>query len=74
MNGPDPLKGYRGRAREVLQSLGARVWADVEIETDDGTFAGIILPRSEQADDKHVVLKLVTGYNVGLSVDRLRTV
>jgi len=74
MNGPDPLKGYRGRAREVLQSLGARVWADVEIETDDGTFAGIILPRSEQADDKHVVLKLVTGYNVGLAVDRLRTV
>jgi glutamyl-tRNA(Gln) amidotransferase subunit D len=72
MNAPDPLKGYRGRAREALQSLGGRVWADVEIETETGTFVGIILPRSEQADDRHIVLKLPTGYNVGLAVDKVR--
>jgi glutamyl-tRNA(Gln) amidotransferase subunit D len=74
MSSPDGLKGYRGRAREVLQSMGARVWADVEIVTDDGAFEGIVLPRSEQADDLHMVLKLVTGYNIGIAVDRIRTV
>ncbi|MBI5534025.1 MAG: Glu-tRNA(Gln) amidotransferase subunit GatD [Deltaproteobacteria bacterium] len=74
MTSPDPLKGYRGRAREVLKSHQARVWADVEIETEDGVFEGIVLPRSEQADDRHMVLKLSTGYNVGIAVDRIRTV
>lgn len=74
MNETDQLKGYRGRAREVLSSMGARVWADVEIETDKGIFEGIILPRSEQADDQHMVLKLDTGYNVGLAVDRIKRV
>jgi glutamyl-tRNA(Gln) amidotransferase subunit D len=74
MTSPDPLKGYRGRAREVLKSLGARVWADVEIETEDGVFEGIVLPRSEQADDLHMVLKVNTGYNVGIAVDKIRAV
>ena len=74
MNEHDRLKGYRGRAREVLRRMGARVWADVEIETDKGIFEGIILPRSEQADDLHVVLKLFTGYNIGLAVDRIKSI
>ncbi|MCK4232576.1 asparaginase, partial [candidate division WOR-3 bacterium] len=70
----DQLKGYRGRAREVLERMGARVWAEVEIETDKGTYEGIILPRAEQADDLHVVIKLFTGYNIGLAVDRIKSI
>ena len=70
----DQLKGYRGRAREVLERMGARVWAEVEIETDKGIYEGIILPRAEQADDLHVVLKLFTGYNIGLAVDRIKSI
>jgi len=58
----------------VLTSFNARVWADVEIETDKGNFRGIILPRSEQADDLHVVVKLQTGYNIGLAVDGIKAV
>jgi glutamyl-tRNA(Gln) amidotransferase subunit D len=71
----DPLKGYRGRARQRLQELGVRVWSEVRILNDEGsTFEGVILPRSETADDLHVVVKLATGYNVGLHIDRIREV
>jgi glutamyl-tRNA(Gln) amidotransferase subunit D len=71
----DPLKGYRGRARQRLQELGVRVWSEVRILNDQGsTFEGVILPRSETADDLHVVVKLATGYNVGLHIDRIREV
>jgi len=71
---PDPLKGYRGRSREQLAARGARVWGDVRITNDAGSvFEGVILPRSETLDDQHVVLKLKTGYNVGLHVDRIVT-
>jgi hypothetical protein len=59
---PDPLKGYKGKARSILQQFDARVWADAEIETTRGLFKGIILPRSETQDDLHIVMKLRNGY------------
>jgi glutamyl-tRNA(Gln) amidotransferase subunit D len=68
---PDALKGYRGAARALLEELHVRVWGDVEIDTTRGSFRGIVLPRSETADDQHVVLKLRNGYNVGLRVDTI---
>ena len=74
MSAPDPLKGYKGRARARLEAFGVRVWSDVQATNDAGSvFEGVILPRSETLDDQHVVIKLKTGYNVGLHVDRVRT-
>lgn len=67
-------KGYRGRALEVLQSFKALVWSDAKIVTADGSYIGIILPRSETADPDHVVLKLRSGYNIGVAVDRIQGV
>jgi glutamyl-tRNA(Gln) amidotransferase subunit D len=68
------LKGYKGRAKEVLQSLGGRVWANVTLKTDKGDFEGVILPRSETADGDHVVLKLKSGYNIGIRADRIQEI
>jgi glutamyl-tRNA(Gln) amidotransferase subunit D len=68
MTGADPHKGYRGRALDALRQFDARVWAEVDVTTTRGDFKGIILPRSETADDLHIVLKLDTGYNIGVAV------
>ncbi len=68
----EDFKGYKGRALEVLKSYQAQVWGDTEIKTTRGDFRGIILPRSENDDDRHIVLKLATGYNVGVEVDTIR--
>ena len=71
----DAFKGYKGRSRAALESWGVRVWSDVQVENDAGSlFEGVILPRSETLDDLHVVIKLKNGYNVGLHVDRVRSV
>lgn len=71
----DPLKGYRGLARSRLEQWGMRVWGDVRVRNSAGsTFEGVILPRGETFDDLHVVLKLKTGYNVGIHVDRIETI
>ena len=64
----DLFKGYKGRALEVLKSFQVRVWGDTTVETTRGRFQGIILPRSENDDDQHIVIKLITGYNVGIEV------
>lgn len=71
MSGEDRLKGYRGPAREVLTRFGVEVWEDVWIRSHKGDFRGLILPRNETADDRHVVLKLETGYNVGIAADSI---
>ncbi len=66
------FKGYKGRAMEVLKSFNVRVWSEAKIKTTRGDFQGIVLPRSENDDDRHVVLKLATGYNIGIAVDTIQ--
>lgn len=60
-------KGYRGEALAALQNFKAPVWSDVRVVTGQGSYAGIVLPRSETADARHIVLKLRSGYNIGIA-------
>ena len=62
----DLFQGYKGEALEVLKKYHTRVWGQAEIDTTRGHFTGTILPRSENDDDKHIVVKIPTGYNIGI--------
>lgn len=70
----DARKGYRGEARALLEKMKARVWSDVELQSGGTTFVGVILPRAEQADDQHIVLKLRNGYNIGVRIDKIEAI
>ena len=71
----DELKGHRGLVREKLGEWGVRVWSEVRVVNDAGSvFEGVILPRSENFDEEHFVIKMATGYNVGISVNRVRDI
>jgi len=74
MNDKNNFKGYRGKAVVLLKKFDAFVWSDVEIETVEGKYYGLILPRSETADEFHIVLKLPIGYNFGIAVDKIKTI
>ena len=64
----DIFQGYKGDSLEVLKKFKTRVWGQAEIETTRGRFAGTVLPRSENDDDKHIVVKIPTGYNIGIDI------
>ncbi|HRX32333.1 MAG TPA: Glu-tRNA(Gln) amidotransferase subunit GatD [Tenuifilaceae bacterium] len=64
----DIFQGYKGRALDVLKKYNVRVWGKANIETNRGTFQGTVLPRAENDDDCHIVLKIDTGYNVGIDI------
>lgn len=64
----DFFQGYKGAALEVLKKYNVRVWGQSEIDTTRGSFKGTVLPRSENDDDQHIVVKIVTGYNIGIDI------
>jgi len=71
----EDLRGYKGLARGKLVEWGVRVWSDVRVVNDKGSvFEGVILPRSGTFDDLHVVIKMKNGYNIGVHVDRVRSI
>ena len=77
MNNPtlnEDFKGYRSPTLELLQAQQAPVWSQVTLQTSGGDFSGLILPRSETADEFHIVLKLSTGYNIGIRCDTVRMI
>jgi len=64
----DIFQGYKGDALEVLKKYQVRVWGTTKVDTTRGTFEGTVLPRSENDDDQHIVIKIITGYNIGIDI------
>jgi glutamyl-tRNA(Gln) amidotransferase subunit D len=69
----DIFQGYKGRSLEVLKKFNVRVWGKAIIETTRGEFQGTVLPRAENDDDTHIVLKIATGYNIGIDIFTIKT-
>jgi len=68
------LVGYRGEALALLEKAGLSIGDLVKIETLDTSFEGFLMPRYELADSFHIVLKLRNGYNVGVSVKKIKSI
>ncbi len=66
-------RGYEGNSLEFLKKNQVIVGDSVKILSDI-TYSGIIMPRYEHSDDKHIVLKLKSGYNVGLEIAKIEKV
>ena len=60
--------GYRGDSKVFLDSADISIGDIVKIIKKDVSYEGMILDRAEDTDDKHVVLKLNNGYNIGLKI------
>ncbi len=73
MTTDDPYKGYREPIRSIMQRFDVRVWSEIRAHTTRGIFAGLVLPRSETSDAEHLVLKLVSGYNLGLRAETIES-
>ncbi len=70
----EDYKGYRGIALQTLQKFSSPVWSDVELITDEGSYNGLILPRSETADEFHIVIKMPIGYNIGIAAEKIKDI
>jgi len=64
----EEFPGYKRKALQILKKVEAEIGDIIRITKDGETYEGILIPRSEYGDDKHVVIKLKSGYNVGVSI------
>jgi glutamyl-tRNA(Gln) amidotransferase subunit D len=67
------FRGYKQKSLAFLKDNKLSVGDLVKIKTDL-TYSGIVMPRYENIDDEHIVLKLKSGYNVGLEISKIKSV
>jgi len=66
-------QGYSGNALDCLKKNNVKVGDSIKI-TADLTYSGILMPRYESSDDKHLVIKLGSGYNAGINIDEIQKI
>ncbi len=70
MSGLDS-SGYAGVVLKKLQQANARVGDTIRVVTDTRDLTGILMPRAQiGSDPEHIVIKLDSGYNTGIRIDK----
>jgi len=67
------FRGYSGKSLSLLKENNAKVGDSIKI-TSDLTYSGILMPRYESGDDSHIILKLKSGYNVGININEVQKI
>ena len=65
--------GYHGKSLEFLLKNDILIGDSVKILADI-IYLGIVMPRYQHSDDRHIVLKLKSGYNIGLEISKIKKV
>jgi glutamyl-tRNA(Gln) amidotransferase subunit D len=65
------LKGYKEKAKNLLEKENLEVWDIVQLKTAKTILEGIILPRAESAAPNFIEIKLENNYNIGIHVDEI---
>ena len=66
----DEFTGYRGQTLKLLQNVNAEIGDVIRVTKNGENWEGILIPRSEIGDEHHIVLKMKSGYNVGVRIDQ----
>ncbi len=65
----DPLPGYGGRLRDILEKAGVVVGCRVRLHVAPMTIVeGLVMPKHEFSDPNTIVVKLDNGYNIGVDI------
>ncbi len=60
--------GYKGELLNALKEAGCAVGDIIRVTRKGKAYEGILIPRSETGDAAHVVVKLKSGYNIGVHI------
>tara|TARA_B100000959_G_C14948971_1_gene611064 strand:- start:385 stop:1674 length:1290 start_codon:yes stop_codon:yes gene_type:complete len=67
------LKGYKGKSFEFLNRNEIEIGDSIKIIAELA-YTGILMPRYETSEDSHIVLKLKSGYNIGIELEKIESI
>ena len=70
----DRLIGYKEKVEELLRENGIAIGDTVKVKTNENEFTGLLMPRYESSDKNHIVIKLASGYNIGITASKIRMI
>ena len=60
---------YKEISQNYLKQNGISIGDTVKVNKEDISYTGILLDRPEDADDGYLVIKLSSGYNIGVAIE-----
>jgi len=67
--------GYSGLALEKLSNSNVKIGDTISITQNGEEQVGVLMPRSQVGSDTfHVIIKLDSGYNIGIRLDQVTTI
>ena len=74
----DQLYGYSGMSHDLLSKAQARIGDKISIRVRKGGLEeqvdGLLMPRIHTGDEDYLVVKLRTGYNIGIQVHNVASI
>jgi len=64
----EEFSGYKGEALEAIKRADAEIGDIIRVTKNAEVYEGILIPRSEYGDEKYLVIKLKSGYNIGIRI------
>ena len=62
------FSGYKGEALEAIKRADSEIGDIIRVAKNTEVYEGILIPRSEYGDEKYLVIKLKSGYNIGMRI------
>ena len=67
-------QGYKGKILKLLSEKRISIGDYINVRTQDDEFTGILIPRYESTDENYLVIKLKSGYNIGIELDKIQDI
>ncbi len=74
LNSHDKKDEIISKSKHILEKYKIKIGDTVKILSNKGDFYGIIMPRYESFNDNHIVIKLKSGYNIGILIENILSI
>lgn len=64
----EEFSGYKGEALEAVKRADSEIGDIIRVTKNAEVYEGILIPHSEYGDEKYLVIKLKSGYNIGIRI------
>ncbi len=62
--------GYKGEALKLLKQAECQVGDIIKVTSKNKVYEGILIPRSELGEGANIIIKMKSGYNIGIHVTK----